>query len=447
MNTSAPPEKGSQVRVVRASRLNGEFRLPGDKSISHRSAMISAIGSGTSTLLNYSSAADCQNTIGCLTALGAHFEVTPASISVRGVGIEGLRQSLSVLDSGNSGSTMRMLSGILAGQPFSTTIDGDESLRRRPMQRIIEPLQRMGARIDARDGSYSPLTIHGGSLRAIEYAPPVASAQVKSAVLLAGLFADGVTTVVERTPTRNHTEIMLAECGAGLELSEINDSTRISITGRREIGALGEYTVAGDISSAAFFLVTGLVVPNSTLRLNHIGVNPSRRALIEVLTAMGGRITVSDARIVHGEPVADLTAVSSSLSGEVRLAGAIIANLIDEIPILAIAATQLDGSFEVREAGELRVKESDRIRSIVDNLRLMGAEVAEFEDGFRLEGPQNLSGASLDSSGDHRIAMAFTVAGLIASGQTLINGAQAAAVSLPEFFELLRQSGAGIDGI
>jgi 3-phosphoshikimate 1-carboxyvinyltransferase len=445
MMTSAPFERASQVRVVRCRGLNGEFRLPGDKSISHRSAMISAIGSGNSTLLNYSSAADCQNTISCLISLGARFQVGPESISVEGVGLGAFREPTQALDSGNSGSTMRMLAGVLAGQPFATTIDGDESLRGRPMRRIIEPLEKMGARIDARDRSFAPLTIHGGGIKGIEYTPPVASAQVKSAVLLAGLFADGVTTVVEQTPTRNHTEIMLRECGAALEVDDAGGSARISVTGRRHIRALGEYTVAGDISSAAFFLIAALAVPGSTLRLTHIGVNPSRRALIDVLGSMGGEINVGDIRTVRGEPVADLTATSSGLSGDVRLAGAIIANLIDEIPILAIAATQIDGSFEVREARELRVKESDRIRSIVDNLRLMGVAVEEFEDGFRLEGPQKLRGARLDSFGDHRIAMAFTVAGLIASGETLISGAEAAAVSLPEFFDLLRESGAEID--
>jgi len=447
MKTPTALPRGNQVRVVNCNRLKGQFRVPGDKSISHRSAMMSAIGNGESRLLNYSSAADCQNTIQCLVSLGARFAVGADAITVDGVGLDGLRESAQPLDAGNSGSTMRMLSGILAGQPFATTIDGDESLRRRPMKRIIEPLVKMGAGICARDDSFAPLSISGGGLKGIEYTPPVASAQVKSAVLLAGLFAVGKTTVIEKTPTRNHTEIMLLECGIPLDVVTSEQMTRISFSGPGTIRPLGDYTVAGDISSAAFFLVAGLVVPDSRLRLEHIGVNPSRRALIEVLRSMGGQIEIEDERLAHGEEVADLTTDSSELAGDIKLRGPIIANLIDEIPILAVAATQLHGTFEVREARELRVKESDRIRSIVDNLRAMGVEIEEFEDGFRLEGPQRLKGASLDSFGDHRIAMAFTVAGLIASGETIVQGAAAAAVSLPEFFELLRVSGASIEEI
>ncbi len=406
--------------------------------------MIAAIGSGHSRLLNYSSARDCRNTIECLTSLGARFQIEPRAILVEGVGLDGLRQAPSPLDAGNSGSTMRMLSGILAGQPLTTIIDGDESLRQRPMRRIIDPLVRMGATIAARDGRFAPLTISGGGLHGIEYSPPVASAQVKSAVLLAGLFAKGTTTIIEQTPTRDHTEIMLSQCEAQLTIERADAGTRISVSSGTTLRALGDYTVAGDISSAAFFLVAGLIVPEARIQLNHIGMNPSRRALIDVLQLMGGSVEVRNARSAHGEQVADLVVVSSSLAGEVSLSGPIIANLIDEIPILAIAATQMEGRFAVREAGELRVKESDRIRSIVANLRLMGVELEEFEDGFQFEGPQRLTGAHLSSFGDHRIAMAFTVAGLVGRGATVIADADAAAVSLPEFFELLRQSGASI---
>lgn len=409
--------------------------------------MIAAIADGRSCIANYSSAADCRNTIECLSALGVRFGLDDDVIAVDGVGLKGLRVASGPLDAGNSGSTMRMLSGVLAGQAFTTVIDGDESLRHRPMGRIIEPLTLMGARIEARDGSFAPLSITGGGLHGIEYTPPVASAQVKSAVLLAGLFAKGTTTVIERTPTRDHTEIMLRQCEAQLSLQEVNEGTRISLSSSDHLKPLGDYTVPGDISSAAFFLVAGLIVPDSQMHLEHIGVNPSRRALIDVLREMGGRIDVGNVRLAHGEEVGDLTASTSRLAADVRLHGAIIANLIDEIPVLAIAATQMEGRFVVREAGELRIKESDRIRSIIDNLRLMGVDVDEFQDGFALTGPQTLTGAQLQSNGDHRIAMAFTVAGLVARGATTIEGADAAAVSLPEFFDLLRKSGATISSI
>lgn len=409
--------------------------------------MFAAMGDGQSKLKNYSSARDCQSTLDCLEALGVRVKREPDLITIEGVGIDGLRQASQMLDVGNSGSTIRMLSGILAGQNFTTEITGDESIQRRPMKRVIDPLSLMGARIEAREGNFAPLTINGGNLagnlKAIEYTPPVASAQVKSCVLLAGLFADGKTTVVEKTPTRNHTEVMLREVGAAIEIS--TDGERISVTGRQRLKPLGEYTVAGDLSSAAFFIVAALIAPDAEIRLRHIGVNPSRTALIDVLKQIGGQIEVENQRLAHGEPVADFLIRSSKLRGDLELSGAVIANLIDEIPILAVAATQLEGALTIRDARELRVKESDRIRSIVNNLRLMGIEVEEFDDGLRLKGRQQLSGASVESFGDHRIAMAFAVAGLIAEGETEIVGAEAASVSLPEFYQLLAKSGATVD--
>ena len=409
--------------------------------------MFAAMGDGQSKLKNYSSARDCQSTLDCLEALGVRVKREPDLITIEGVGIDGLRQASQMLDVGNSGSTIRMLSGILAGQNFTTEITGDESIQRRPMKRVIDPLSLMGARIEAREGNFAPLKINGGNLagnlKAIEYTPPVASAQVKSCVLLAGLFADGKTTVVEKTPTRNHTEVMLREVGAAIETS--TDGERISVTGRQRLKPLGDYTVAGDLSSAAFFIVAALIAPDTEIRLRHIGVNPSRTALIDVLKQIGGQIEVENQRLAHGEPVADFLIRSSKLRGDLELSGAVIANLIDEIPILAVAATQLEGALTIRDARELRVKESDRIRSIVNNLRLMGIEVEEFDDGLRLKGRQQLSGASVESFGDHRIAMAFAVAGLIAEGETEIVGAEAASVSLPEFYQLLAKSGATVD--
>ncbi|MBK9315106.1 MAG: 3-phosphoshikimate 1-carboxyvinyltransferase [Acidobacteria bacterium] len=426
--------------ISSATKFEGDFQIPGDKSISHRSAMCAAIGAGRSKIRNYSSARDCQSTLDCLELMGVGITRSSESIIVEGVGLEGLRAPLKLLDVGNSGTTIRLLSGILAGQTFTSVITGDESIQRRPMKRVIEPLRQMGARIEARDDNYAPLRITGGHLKAIEYRPPVASAQVKSCALLAGLFIDGVTTVIETTPTRNHTEVMLREIGARIE----HDGERISVTGKIPLHALGDYTVAGDLSSAAFFIVAALLSPEARVRLRHIGVNPSRTALLDVLRQIGGRIDIASPRLAHGEPVADLIAESSSLSGDLELSGAVIANLIDEIPILAIAGTQLAGTLTIRDAGELRVKESDRIRAIVDNLRRMRIEVEEFDDGFRLAGKQQLHGGVIDSCGDHRIAMAFAVAGLIAEGETIINGADAASVSLPEFYQLLGRCGANI---
>jgi 3-phosphoshikimate 1-carboxyvinyltransferase len=428
------PAPQRAIRLARAKSLRGDFHLPGDKSISHRSAMLAAIGEGTTRIRNYSSARDCQSTLDCLAALGVSITRGPDQIIIEGAGLAGLHPASQTLNAGNSGSTIRLLSGILAGQPFTTEITGDSSIQRRPMKRIIEPLTKMGARIEAREDNYAPLRITGGSLQAIEYTPPVASAQVKSCVLLAGLFADGATAVIERTPTRNHTEIMLGECGAALSI----EGNRIEVRGGHPLRALGDYKVAGDLSSAAFFIAAALIVPDAEIRVRHIGINPSRTALLDALKSIGARITVEQPRTAHGEPVADLCAQSSNLRGDLSLGGAVIANLIDEIPILSIIATQLHGTLTIREARELRVKESDRIRAIVDNLRQMGAEVEEFDDGLRLAGPQALRGAQVESYGDHRIAMAFAVAGLMAEGETAIAGADAASVSLPEFYGLLK---------
>jgi len=429
-----------RVIIRPATKFDGDFQIPGDKSISHRSGMMAAIGSGRSVIRNYSSARDCRSTLDCLEMLGVEISRAHEAIVIGGVGLDGLRAPSGILDAGNSGTTIRLLSGILAGQAFTSVITGDESIQRRPMKRVIEPLTLMGARIEARDDNYAPLKITGGDLKPIEYRPPVASAQVKSCVLLAGLFTDGVTTVIESTPTRDHTEVMLREIGARIE----QRGERISITGRQPLLPLGEYTVAGDLSSAAFFIVAALLCHDARVRLRHIGVNPSRTALLDVLRQIGGRIEVEYSRITHGEPVADLVAESSKLSGDLELSGAVIANLIDEIPILAIAGTQLVGTLTIRDARELRVKESDRIRAIVDNLRNIGIEVEEFDDGMRIRGRQTIRGGEIESFGDHRIAMAFAVAGLIAERETIINGADAASVSLPEFYDLLRRCGAEV---
>ncbi len=354
------------VTIEPATRLSGDFHLPGDKSISHRSAMFASLGNGISRLRNYSSAQDCQSTLDCLANLGVKIEKEDEIIRVYGVGLHGFQKSEKILDVGNSGTTIRLLSGILAGQNFPTGITGDASIQRRPMQRIIEPLKLMNTTISAREHNFAPMEILGGEIRAITYQPPIASAQVKSCILLAGLFAEGTTTVIEATPTRNHTEKMMSECGVPLTVSRENHATRISITGGQELLPLGDYTVAGDLSSAAFFLAAGTLVPNSLLHIRHIGINPSRVALIDVLKQMGANIEIQNQRIAHGEPVADFVVSSAELSGDIKLTGEVIANLIDEIPILAIVATQLSGTLTIYDAHELRVKESDRIRSIVD---------------------------------------------------------------------------------
>ncbi len=430
-------DSSSRRRITPVTKLRGDFQLPGDKSISHRSAMCAALGRGTSSIRNYSSARDCQNTLDCLEKLSVQIARQPDLITIAGVGVDGLQAPTSRLDVGNSGTTIRLLAGILAGQNFTTEITGDESIQRRPMKRVIEPLTLMWARIAARENNFAPLKIHGGNLQAIEYTPPVASAQVKSCVLLAGLFANGETAVIETMPTRNHTEIMLQECGVPVSQQPITAGTRSAVQGGAQLQALGDYTVAGDLSSAAFFIAAALLAPDAELRIRHIGINPSRTALIDVLTQLGARITIENERLAHGEPVADFLVQSSELSGNLELGGAVVANLIDEIPILAVVATQLNGALTIREAQELRVKESDRIRSIVDNLRRMQIEVEEYEDGFRIAGQQKLKGATVESYGDHRIAMAFAVAGLIAEGETEIHEAEAASVSLPEFYDLL----------
>lgn len=419
------------------SKLKGDLHLPGDKSISHRSAMFAAIGSGNSRIKNYSSARDCQSTLDCLELLGVTIRRSAEAIEIEGVGINGLKAPSATLDVGNSGTTIRLLSGILAGQNFTTHITGDESIQSRPMKRVIDPLTLMGARIEARESKFAPLIIHGGGLKGISYQPPVASAQVKSCVLLAGLFASGETSVVETTPTRDHTEIMLRQCGVDLRTDRNQDGTIITIKRQDALNPLGEYRVAGDLSSAAFFLAAAILVPNSELKLRHIGINPSRMGLIDVLQSVGARISVIDSRLEHGEPVADFLASTSELEGDLDLDGDVIANLIDEIPILAVIGTRLKGTMTIHGAAELRVKESDRIRSIVDNLRALGVEVEEFDDGFRMHGPQRLKGAVVDSYGDHRIAMSAAVAGLIASEPVTILRPEAAGVSLPEFYQLL----------
>jgi 3-phosphoshikimate 1-carboxyvinyltransferase len=420
------------------SAIHGEVTLPGDKSISHRVAMLASIAQGSSRIRNFASSADCHATLACVRRLGIDVESTDGEVMIHGRGLGGLRPAElpAGLDAQNSGSTIRMISGILAGQPFQSVIDGDASLRRRPMRRILEPLALMGAQINARDDNYAPLVISGGALRAIDYVSRVASAQVKTCVLFAGLYADGLTSFREPSLSRNHSELMLAEFGARLHREA---DGALTVEGGAELKAV-DYRVPGDVSSAAFFIAGACALAGSQVRLAGVNLNPTRTGFLDVLRALGAQVDSRNLRNEHGEPVGDLYVSGGQLrteAGGLVLAGEIIPNIIDEIPVLAVLATQVEGRIEVRGARELRIKESDRIKTVVAGIRAMGGVIEEYEDGFSLIGPQRLSGVRIDSEGDHRIAMAFAIAGLMAAGETEIIDADCAAVSFPEFYDTL----------
>jgi 3-phosphoshikimate 1-carboxyvinyltransferase len=421
--------ESSTVTVRPARGVRGLVRIPGDKSISHRYAMLAAIAEGVSRFHNFSAAQDCFSTLDCLQALGCEWSrKEDGAIEVQGRGPK-LSAPRQPLDCGNSGSTMRMLSGILAGQPFTTEMFGDESLARRPMARIMLPLAQMGARIEARDDGRPPLKIHGGPLRAIRYQPEVASAQVKSCVLFAGLFAAGETSIEEPIRTRDHGELALHAFGA-----QVGRSGNVArIAGGQKLHGI-EAHVPGDLSSAAFFLCAAALFPGSELTLPGILMNPTRARLLDILIQMGLKVSVAHLEEHHGELIGAVEARGAGWKGA-TIAGADTAALIDEIPVLAATAPYSEDGIEVRDAKELRVKESDRIAAVATNLRKMGAEVEERPDGLRIPGRQRLHGAQLDSFGDHRIAMAFAVAALRAEGETNIDGADAAGVSYPAFFE------------
>jgi len=421
-----------QEVITPGGALTGRVRLPGDKSISHRYGMLASVAEGVTTIHNYSSGADCHSTLGCVRSLGIEVEVDGRDVKVHGRGLHGYRAPVGDLDAGNSGSTIRMLSGLLAGQPFTSRLIGDESLSRRPMQRIMGPLTTMGAKLSAIDGKYPPLTIEGAALRPIDYEMPVASAQVKSCVLLAGLTAEGETTVREPAKTRDHTEVALREFGVEVE----SGRGWAKVKGPARLEAR-ELSVPGDLSSAAFFLVAGAIVPGSSLVLTDVGLNPTRAALIDFLVAAGAEVRVLEMRMVNGEPVGDLMVKGSQLKGGV-IEKAWSAALIDEIPVLAILGAVSEQGLTVRDAAELRVKETDRIETVASNLRLMGVRVDTAEDGFHVPGGQSFRAAQVDSHGDHRIAMAFAVAALRADGPVQIEGSEAASVSFPEFWSTLR---------
>jgi 3-phosphoshikimate 1-carboxyvinyltransferase len=474
--------------------VSGVVELPGDKSISHRYAILAALAEGTTEIANYASAADCRSTLGCLRGLGVRIDAQPERIRIAGVGLDGLKPPRRALDAENSGSTMRMLAGVLAGQPFASTLTGDRSLRKRPMARVADPLRQMGAQIANKDGDRAPLEIRGGHLHAIDYALPVPSAQVKSAILFAGMYADGITTVRESVRTRDHTELALREFGASVSIeSSRGESELDGQGGTRPLEIVRIHPrprlepcrlmVPGDLSAAVLLIGAALVLPGSELMLHNVGLNPTRTRVLDFLIGMGAPINVASLQLREGELVGDVAVRHAPLEGG-KISGPQVAEMIDELPMLAALGPYTEKGIEIRDAKELRVKESDRIATVAEGLRRMGADVEEFPDGLRVsgrsaltsspphegtagpvpseaEGPAGagtacraptkappslaargahnflLRGAKVDPQGDHRIAMALAVAALGAEGETTILDADCAAVSFPEFFTTL----------
>jgi 3-phosphoshikimate 1-carboxyvinyltransferase len=423
--------KSKKLRA--AKKLEGAVQFPGDKSISHRYAILAAIAEGPSEIHFFSSSADCRSTLDCLNSLGVKIERQGNVVKIAGTGLDGLRAPSGPLDAGNSGSTMRMLAGVLAGQPFRSVLVGDASLSRRPMRRVADPLTMMGAQIRTSEGGCPPLDITGGKLTPIRYEMPVASAQVKSAILLAGLFTEGETQVVDKLPTRDHTEIALEQMGADIGRHQ----RTVAVRGRARLEGK-KLHVPGDISSAAFFIAAGLIVPHSNLVLHNVGLNPTRTALLDALVPMGGRVKVVNLEMLNGELLGDLHVESSQLAGG-EIPERLVPGLIDELPVLSVLGTQTEQGLSFRGAAELRIKESDRLAAVAENLRRMGAEVEEFPDGLRVAGRQKLRGAEIDPHADHRIAMAFAIAALVAEGTTVVKDSSCVDVSFPDFFQTLER--------
>lgn len=418
------------------SHLKGTMTIPADKSISHRSVMFGSLALGTTTIHNFLMGDDCLSTISCFRQLGVPIEVDGNTVTVHGKGLYGLTAPEGILDCGNSGTTVRLISGILAGQSFTSTLTGDASIQKRPMKRIIAPLSEMGADFEAKENNFCPMTIKPHTLKGITYHSPVASAQVKSAILLAGLYAEGPTTVSEPYISRDHTERMLTSFGATLT----REGTEVSISPCKELYAR-TITIPGDISSAAFFMVAGLITPDTELIIQNVGINPTRRGVLDVLLQMGGDITCFNEQVVGGEPVCDLKVRTSKLHG-VTVEGATIPTLIDEIPALAVAAAFAEGTTTIKDASELRVKECDRIEALYSELSKMGAHITPMEDGLIIEGGYPLHGATLESFHDHRIAMALTIAASNASTPSELNHPECVSISFPDFFDLLKKHSA-----
>ena len=425
-----------------AKQLTGGVEPPGDKSISHRYAMIAAIAEGASELRHFAAAADCHSTLACMKSLGAEVKIDKETVRITARGLRGLKATRRALDAGNSGTTMRLLAGILAGQEFASQLTGDASLQKRPMKRVVGPLRQMGADIRARDDNFAPLEIRGGRLHAINFQMPMASAQVKSAVLLAGLFAEGETIVTEPARTRDHTELALEEFGAPIE--KLGKTIRIqglAAAGSSSAGLQAHsLDIPGDLSSAVFFIAAASLFPDSNLLIHNVGLNPTRTAILDVFASMGASLQMLSVRTAHGEIVGDLAVKGAALKGGV-IEGDQIPLVIDELPMLAALGPYTEEGIEIRNAAELRVKESDRIAALAENLRRMGAKVEERPDGLRVEGRAagKLRGAEIEPYADHRIAMAFAIAALGASGPTVVRDADCAGVSYPKFFDDLER--------
>lgn len=424
----------NSITIQPAASVRGEIIVPGDKSISHRSIMLGAIANGVTTVRGFLRGEDNMSTMHAFRAMGVDISDDGETIRITGRGLHGLNEPETILDCGNSGTTIRLISGLLSGQSFFSVVTGDRYLRKRPMKRIVEPLSRMGARISGRnDGTLAPLAINGGSLKGIDYQSPVSSAQIKSSIMLAGLYAEGETSVREPSLSRDHSERMFRHFGASLTVFDGG----VTVRGGHELSAR-EVTVPGDISSAAFFIVAALITPDSELLIKNVGVNPSRTGVIDILLAMGGDIKLLDEREVSGEPVADILVRSSCLRG-IAISGSVVPRAIDEFPAICIAAARAEGVTTIRDARELRVKETDRITAMADNLRTMGITVTETEDGMDVTGSDQLTGGSFDSSGDHRIAMSMSVAALVAAGAVTVTDIDCVATSFPTFFPLLEK--------
>jgi 3-phosphoshikimate 1-carboxyvinyltransferase len=424
----------NSITIQPAASVRGEIAVPGDKSISHRSIMLGAIANGITTVRGFLRGEDNLSTMHAFRAMGVEIDDDGETIRIAGRGLHGLKEPGDVLDCGNSGTTIRLITGLLSGQSFFSVVTGDQYLRKRPMKRVVEPLSRMGARIAGRSGgTLAPLAINGGSLKGIDYQSPVSSAQIKSSLMLAGLYADGETTVSEPSLSRDHSERMFKLFGASL----VRNDNGVTVRGGAELTAQ-EVTVPGDISSAAFFIVAALITPHSELLIKNVGVNPSRTGVIDILQAMGGDIQLLDKRDVSGEPVADILVRSSRLKG-IAIAGGVVPRAIDEFPAVCIAAARAEGVTTVRDAGELRVKETDRITAMADNLRKLGVTVTECQDGMDITGSDRLLGGTVDSSGDHRIAMSMSVAALVASSAITVTDIACVATSFPNFFPLLEK--------
>ncbi|MDU0460335.1 MAG: 3-phosphoshikimate 1-carboxyvinyltransferase [Geobacteraceae bacterium] len=423
------------ITVQPATSLKGELAVPGDKSISHRSIMLGAIANGITTVRGFLRGEDNMSTMHAFRAMGVNIDDDGETISIHGRGLHGLQEPGDVLDCGNSGTTIRLITGLLSGQSFFSVVTGDQYLRKRPMKRVVEPLTRMGARILGRNqGSLAPLAINGGALTGIEYNSPVSSAQIKSSIMLAGLYAEGETTVHEPSLSRDHSERMFSQFGASLALSEDG----VTVRGGYELKAQ-EISVPGDISSAAFFIVAALITPGSELLIRNVGVNPTRTGVIDILKEMGGDIELLDQRQLSGEPVADILVRTSRLKG-IKISGSVVPRAIDEFPAVCVAAACAEGVTSIRDARELRVKETDRITAMAGNLRTLGVTVSETEDGMDITGVERLAGGDVESFGDHRIAMSLSVAALVASGGITIRDIDCVATSFPNFFQLLEKA-------